>query len=203
MPATLTRNTDADPTQPTLYAKVDAGIVGVDAPNMRTCGANASKLDPTAARSYLRGRSVSSARSTVPRETPTSRPISRFECWPAENSWRIFAQSSILITFHSGRWSCFQTAILALFSVGVNTQHSSFTIYRYLRILFSALGAHALSRAVGGDNRQGRFGAYEEASRLSHCPLSARVRSEPQILTASHESLEWWPERTTRCHADV
>ena len=28
-------------------------------------------------------------------------------------------------------------------------QHSSFTIYRYLRILFSALGAHALSRAVG------------------------------------------------------
>jgi hypothetical protein len=39
----------------------------------------------------------------VPRETPTSRPISRFECWPAENSGLIFAQCLILITFHSGR----------------------------------------------------------------------------------------------------
>ena len=98
-PATLSRNTDADPGQPTRSANVEAGIVGVTANNARTCGANASKPDPTAGRWYFGSRSVSSARSTVPRETPTSRPISRFECSPVENSWRILAQSSILITF--------------------------------------------------------------------------------------------------------
>ncbi|HEY0162010.1 MAG TPA: hypothetical protein VGB69_04980, partial [Edaphobacter sp.] len=45
--------------------------------------------------------------------------ISRFEI-PVENRWRIFAQSSNLITFHDGRWSYFQLALMALFSVGVN-----------------------------------------------------------------------------------
>jgi hypothetical protein len=41
---------------------------------------------------------------------------------PVENRWRIFAQSSKLITFHNGRWPCFQLAFLALFSVGVNSR---------------------------------------------------------------------------------
>ena len=50
IPATLSRNTDADPDHPTRSASVDAGIVGVVANNTRTCGANASKLDPPAAR---------------------------------------------------------------------------------------------------------------------------------------------------------
>jgi hypothetical protein len=57
----------------------------------------------------------------VPRETPTIREISRLECLPVENRWRIFAQSSNLITFHTGRWSYFQLAEMAPFSVGVNT----------------------------------------------------------------------------------
>jgi hypothetical protein len=39
---------------------------------------------------------------------------------PVENRWRILAQSSNLITFHTGRWSCFQLAKMALFWVGVN-----------------------------------------------------------------------------------
>jgi hypothetical protein len=71
----LSRNTDADPDQPTRSANVDAAIVGVAANNTRTCGANASKLDPTAGRWYFGCRSVSNGRSTVPRDTPTSRPI--------------------------------------------------------------------------------------------------------------------------------
>jgi len=99
----LTRNTDAGLTQPTRSTKADAGIVGVDANNTRTCGAGASELDPPPARSYFRGRPDSSARSIVRRETPTSRPISGIECWPVENSRSIFAQSSILSTLHVGR----------------------------------------------------------------------------------------------------
>ena len=56
----------------------------------------------------------------MPRDTPTSRAISRFECFPVECRWRISAQSSNLITFHDGWWLYFQLAFLALFSVGVN-----------------------------------------------------------------------------------
>ena len=49
-----------------------------------------------------------------PRDTPASRAISRFECTPVENRWRILAQSSNLITFHDGRWPCFQLALIVL-----------------------------------------------------------------------------------------
>ena len=93
---------------------------GVLASSARTFGANSSKIEPDGGRSYLGERPASNARSTVPRETPISRAISRFECLPDENKWRISAQSSNLITFHNGRWSCFQLANSALFSVGVN-----------------------------------------------------------------------------------
>ena len=48
--ATLARNSDGDPDQPTRSAAVAAGIVGVAASNARTWAANASKLDPVASR---------------------------------------------------------------------------------------------------------------------------------------------------------
>ncbi|GAA1118499.1 hypothetical protein GCM10009582_14650 [Arthrobacter flavus] len=78
--ATLARNSDADPDQPTRSASVAAGIVGVFTNNSRTLGANASKLDAPDAGRYFGTRSVTNARSTVPREIPTILPISRFEC---------------------------------------------------------------------------------------------------------------------------
>ena len=86
-----------------------------------TCAAIASRLDPGGSHCYVGVRSTINARSTVPRETPNSRAISRFECCPLECRRRIFAHSSILITFHTGWWPCFQSALMALFSVGVNT----------------------------------------------------------------------------------
>ncbi|POH71584.1 hypothetical protein CVS27_20250, partial [Arthrobacter glacialis] len=116
----MARNSDADPDQPTRSANAAAGIEGVFTNNSRTLGANASKLEIPDVRWYFGTRSDSKARSTVPRETPTIRPISRFECLPVENRWRISAQSSKLITLHDGWWPCFQLAAVALFSVGVN-----------------------------------------------------------------------------------
>jgi len=111
IPATFSRNTDAEPDQPTRSANVDAAILRVASDNTRTCAAYASKLEPIAALWYFGCRSDSNARSTVPHETPTSWPISRFECWPVESSWPVLAQSSILITLHSGWWPCFRSAL--------------------------------------------------------------------------------------------
>ncbi|WP_104131249.1 hypothetical protein [Cryobacterium sp. M91] len=71
--ATLSRN--ADPDHPTRSANTDAGIVAAWANNTRTCAANASKVEPVAARWYFGSRSASNARSTVSRGTPKTLTI--------------------------------------------------------------------------------------------------------------------------------
>jgi hypothetical protein len=50
IPATFSRNTDAEPDQPTCSANVDAAILGIATNNTRTCAANTSKLEPVAVR---------------------------------------------------------------------------------------------------------------------------------------------------------
>ncbi|MHA7303547.1 hypothetical protein, partial [Pseudarthrobacter sp. MDT1-22] len=59
--------------------------------------------------------------------------------------WRISAQSSKLITFHNGRWPCFQMAEVVLFSVGVNiiarlARHETREVSNMLNI--SPMAAH-------------------------------------------------------------
>lgn len=77
--ATLARNNDVDPVQPTRSANTVAGIRGVTTSKRRTSFSNASKEDPAVLRSYFGAASAANARSTVPRETPSCFANSRFE----------------------------------------------------------------------------------------------------------------------------
>lgn len=122
MAATLARNKDAAPDQPTRSANTVAGIRGVPASNRRTSFSNTSNEDPAGLRSYFGAVSAANARSTVPRETPNCFASSRLEIFSFAKRWRIVTQSSKLITFNDVRWPHFQLALVALFSVGVDTE---------------------------------------------------------------------------------
>jgi hypothetical protein len=115
--ATFARNSDGDPGQPTRSAAVAAGIVCGAASNTLTWAANASKLDPVGSRFAVHGQRPIHSSPGHP-DQPSYLPLRMF---PVECRWRIAAQSSNLITFHSAWWPHLQLASLALFSVGVNS----------------------------------------------------------------------------------
>ena len=93
----MSRNHDADPSQPTRSAITVAGMSGNSASSTRTRRSNGPNDVGTGFRSYFGGASDARARATVDLPIPRSRATCRCGT-PSATSRRISAQSSTEIT---------------------------------------------------------------------------------------------------------
>jgi hypothetical protein len=131
----------------------------------------------------------------VPRDTPTSRAISRFECFPVECRWRISAQSSNLITFHNGWWPYFQLAFLALFSVGVNICRA-FGVDCLASSLAKGFGFSRLFR--GGQAEAGHRARRDARREPGHGRPTARRAARRRSHREGPPVQPWRPDATAR-----
>lgn len=122
--ATLSRNHDDAPVQPTRSAITVAGMSGVSATRPRTLASTAANDVGTDRRPYVGRPSDFAASITVVREMPNRRSIAACGT-PSAASPLISVQSSLVITLPivSG-WSLF-TGETVQFSSGVDTPSSS------------------------------------------------------------------------------
>ncbi len=123
--ATLSRNHDDEPVQPTRSAITVAGMSGVSATRPRTLASTAANDVGTDRRPYVGRPSAFAASITVVREMPNRRAIAACGT-PSAASLLISVQSSLVITLPivSG-WSLF-TGETVQFSGGVDMPSSSF-----------------------------------------------------------------------------
>jgi hypothetical protein len=106
--------------EPIRSAITVTGIDGVTRNNSLTSGSTGVNDVATAGREYRGGRSEPNARSTVTREIPNRRAISRLLTPSLRCRALISAQSSKVITTQSLRWPTFRMPLPAYFSMIVD-----------------------------------------------------------------------------------